>query len=358
MSDVPDPTLSAVVINYNGGERLVACIRSIHDHGVGVEEIILVDNGSQDGSVELALSAYPTTKVVRLNDNPGPSAARNRGLEAAANPLVLLADSDTRLTPGAVAEMLGARAKTGAAVVCPRLIFAPGEDVVQCDGAAPHFIGTLILLNANTAPDTGQPPVPVDGLISTFLLVDRAAALDAGGFNETFFFYFEDLEFGLRMRLRAHDIVSASRAVVVHDRGSGYSGLSFRGSGAYPQRRAYLSMRNRLLTIAICFRWRTMLVIAPALVLYEIATLALALHRGWLPQWAASWRWLLANRGHVAEMRQAVQSRRELPDRAILKGGPLPLTEGLVSNRVLKAMISALSAGLQLYWKVIRVAAG
>lgn len=349
--------LSAVVVNYNGGARLLSCVRSIHDHGTGVSEVILVDNGSQDGSVEEIVAAFPNTIVIRLNENPGPSAARNRGLEAACNRLVLLADADTRLTDGAVPELLGALQTTGAAIVCPRLVFAPEECTVQCDGAAPHFVGTLILRNADTAVNEGQAPYSVDGIISTFLLVDREAALSAGGFNETFFFYFEDLEFGLRMRLLGHKITCAPRAVVLHDRGTGYSGLSFRGSGAYPRHRAYLSMRNRLLTIAICFHWRTILVIAPALVVYELATVTLALARGWLPQWAGSWGWLLTNRRHISRMRHAVQSQRQLNDGAVLISGPLPLASGLVRSRVLAALITALSSCLAVYWRVVRVAA-
>lgn len=69
------------------------------------------------------------------------------------------------------------------------------------DGAAPHFIGTLRLLGAN-APN-GAPPAAceVAGCIGACMLLDRRRVLGVGGFNETYFFYFEDLEFSLRLRL-------------------------------------------------------------------------------------------------------------------------------------------------------------
>lgn len=351
------PMLSAVVVNYNGGQRLLRCMESILRHCPEVDEVILVDNGSDDGSADAVLSVFPETRVIRLNDNPGPAVARNRGLEAARGELVLLADADTRLTEGALSEMLAARLATQADVVCPRLVFAPDCQTVQCDGGTPHFIGTLILRNANGVQDEGGLPHEVDGLISAVLLVDRAAALAAGGFNETFFFYFEDLEFGLRMRLLGHRIVCAPRAVAVHDRGVGYAGLSFRGAGAYPRQRAYLSMRNRLLTIAICFHWRTILVIAPALLLYEMATLVLALMRGWVPLWARGWVWMFANAPEVWRIRRTMQTRRKLKDRDVLGGGPLPLAQGLFKSRLLGVATGAFSALLAAYWRLARVAA-
>ncbi|MFD0982805.1 glycosyltransferase family 2 protein [Tropicimonas aquimaris] len=351
------PMLSAVVVNYNGGKRVLRCVESIRRHGGMVEEIILVDNGSQDGSAEAVMAAFPETRLIRLSDNPGPAVARNRGLVAARGRLVLLADADTRLTERALELLLQTQSATGAAIVCPRLILAPGTGTVQCDGAAPHFVGTLILRNANAAPDIGGPPRDVGGIISACLLVDRAAALDAGGFNETFFFYFEDLEFGLRMRLLGHRIVCAPRAVVIHDRGTGYAGLSFRGTGNYPRQRAYLSMRNRLLTIAICFHWRTILVIAPALLLYELATLVLALMRGWLPLWARGWVWMFTHGREVRQMRRSMQARRKLRDSEVLAGSPLPLAQGLFKSRMLTVATEAFSRLLAAYWRLARVAA-
>ncbi|MEM6482106.1 MAG: glycosyltransferase family 2 protein [Pseudomonadota bacterium] len=356
MTEPTDTGLSAVVVNYNGGDRLLSCIQSISAFAPQVDEVILVDNGSNDGGPERVAEAFPEVRMLLLEHNPGPSVARNQGLQHACHRSVLLIDSDTQVTQGAISELLAGRDSTGAAIVCPRLLFLPNQDTIQCDGAAPHFLGTLILENANAEPDRGTAPHAVDGLISTFLLVDRDAALAAGGFNESFFFYFEDLEFGLRMRLLGHKILCASRAVVLHDRGAGYSGLSFRGAGGYPTRRAYLSMRNRLLTIAICFHWRTILIISPALLIYECATIALALARGWMPQWVNGWVWLITNRRQVSALRRDVQTRRCVPDSVVLHGSPLPLADGLFSSRPIGALVKILSGFFAVYWRVARVA--
>lgn len=356
MAETGEYGLTAVVINYNGGQRLLSCLQSLVDHAPLVDEFILVDNGSQDGSPEGAEQICPGLVIIRLQDNPGPATARNRGMKAAQNRRVLLVDADTQVTPGAIDELLAAQQATGAAIVCPRLVFAPENTTIQCDGAYPHFLGTLVLGNANARRDAGSAAHSVDGLISTFLLVDRDAALSAGGFNEAFFFYFEDLEFGLRMRLLGHTIACATRAVVLHDRGAGYTGLSFRGAGNYPKQRAYLSMRNRLLTIAICFHWRTILVLAPALLAYECATLGLVVLRGWIPQWAQGWAWIIANRHELRQMRNHVQHHRRLRDSAVLHGSPLPFADGLFRGRVSGALVRLLSRSFAAYWRIARVA--
>jgi len=296
--------------------------------------------------------------VLRLGANRGLPAARNAGLAAARGELVLLVDADVYVTAGALDQLCRAQAALAAAVVCPRVVFFPDGDRVQCDGAAPHFIGTLRLLGADAphgpAPAAGE----VAGCIGACMLLERRRVLEAGGFNETFFFYFEDLEFSLRLRLLGHVIACAPGAVVLHDRGEGTKGLSWRGHGRYPARRAYLTMRNRLLTLATCYRWSTLALLAPALLLYEIATLALALRRGWIGSWLCAWGWLARNAGSVRRQRQRVQAGRRLPDRAVLGGGPLPLADGLLGSTAARAAAGVLSLVLDRYWRLVRGLAG
>jgi GT2 family glycosyltransferase len=353
------PTVSAVVVNFNGGERVLACLRALDDLGGQLIEIIVADNGSTDGGPERIAATWPAARVLRLGENRGLPAARNAGLAAARGDLVLLVDADVYVTAGAVEELCRAQARFAASVVCPRVVFFPESDRVQCDGAAPHFIGTLRLLGAD-APHHGPAPAAgeVAGCIGACMLLDRRRVLEAGGFNETFFFYFEDLEFSLRLRLMGHVIACAPSAVVLHDRGEGTAGLSYRGRGRYPARRAYLTMRNRLLTLATCYRWSTVAVLAPALLLYEIATLALALRRGWGGAWLRAWGWLAGNVALVRRQRRRVQAGRRLPDHAVLVGGPLPLADGLLGSAMARTAAGALSRLLDRYWRLVRGLAG
>lgn len=346
--------LGAVVINYNGGAKVVRVIEALAELAPEITEIIVADNGSTDDSLAEIRARFPTVDILELGANLGLPNARNAGLARARSRYVLLLDADIYVTPGCTAAMLDMAKRYAAAVVCPRIVLVPDGSIVQCDGAAPHFVGTLALLNADV--ERRLPPVPagpVGGLIGAAMLLDRQVVIDAGGFNELYFFYFEDLEFSLRMRLLGHEIVRAPAAIVEHERGQGTVGLSFRGKGSYPKRRAYLGMRNRLLTIALCYSGRTLLLLAPVLIAYELATIAFAVSRGFIKEWWSGWSWLFANRQEILSQRHALQQRRVRPDRELFTATPLPLAAGVFEGRRLRRAIGVFDSGLTAYWRLV-----
>jgi GT2 family glycosyltransferase len=349
------PTLGAVVINYNGGHRILECLQALCRQTLALERIVVVDNGSEDGSPERIRERFEHVEVIELGDNQGLPAARNVGLAAVDSELVLLADSDIYLEPDALQRLVSARTETGVAVVCPRIRLIPERDVVQADGAAAHFVGTMVLLHAYTSVDR----VPtqrrsVGGCIGACYLVDRRTVVEAGGFDETYFFYFEDLEFMLRLAARGESFVCEPAAVAFHDRGEGTAGLSFRGTGQYPLRRAYLSMRHRWLTILIHYRLRTLLILSPALAVYELAVAAFAISRGWTLPWLKSWAWHFKNLPLIMRRRRAAQASRVRRDRDLLVGGPLPLAPGVAEAPATRAGVAVLSGLLNGYWRVAR----
>jgi GT2 family glycosyltransferase len=198
----------------------------------------------------------------------------------------------------------------------------------------------------------------VPGCSGGTMLLDRAKVLAAGGFDEAYFFYFEDLEFLLRLRTSGHQFVCEERAVVWHDRGVGTVGLSFRGRESYPARRAELVMRNRLLTVFLHYRARTLLVLTPALLAYEAATLCLAVTRGWTAGWLRAWAWQATNRQVILGKRRANAARRVRADRDVLSGGPLPLADGLLQSSAARGAVAVFSGALNAYWRLTRWAVG
>jgi GT2 family glycosyltransferase len=349
------PTVSAVVVSYNGGDRLLNTLQALHDQAVPLSAVIVVDNHSDDGTPRRIRERFPGVQVVDMGANVGLPAARNAGLRRAATDLVLMMDHDVYVDPECVERLVQRHRDDGAAVVCPRVRLVPERDVVQTDGAETHFVGTMVLRHAyRPAADLPTAATPVGACIGACMLLDRTRALAAGGFDEAYFFYFEDHEFGLRMRSLGHDVVCEPAAVVYHDRGAGTPGLAFRGRGAYPARRAYITIRNRVLTLLIHYRLRTLVVLAPTLVLYELASLALAVRQGHGRQWVRAWAWHVANAPAVWRRRRRVQRARTLRDRDLLVGGPLPLAPGLIRSRAVGAAVRLFSGALDAYWRVAR----
>lgn len=347
------PTVTALCLSYNGGERTYNTVAALTRQRYPLHEILLVDNGSTDGSLEPIRRDFPQVRIIS-QENLGLPAARNAGLRHATGDLVFMVDGDVYAEPDCLERLVEAHLSSGCAVVCPRIRLIPERDTVQCDGAAAHFTGNMILRHAyQPADQTPATPAIVDGCIGASSLVDRRKVIDAGGWDEAIFLYFEDHEFCTRMRGLGHRFYCEPRALVYHDRVT-TSGLTFRGKGHYPARRAFLNIRDRWNTILTNYRLRTLIVLLPAMLVYEAACLGIVAVRGWWGPWFKAVGWHLSHAGQTLRRRRAVQKRRVVPDRELLVGGPLPFTPGFVRSRWMRIGVSALSWGLNAYWRVAK----
>lgn len=349
------PAVGAFVVNYDGGERIVRTVDAILAQTIPPREVLVVDNGSRDDSVRTIRERFPSVRILELGENLGLSKARNEALRRMTTDLVLGLDADVYLASDALAHLVDTYLVSRPVVVTARIVLHEDPSTVQCDGAAIHFVGTLTLRHGFRSADSVPMEVAEIGAVSgACLLFDREATLAAGGFDESFFFYFEDLEFSYRMRALGHAFVCDERVIARHDRGAGTTGLSFRGTGSYPARRARLTMRHRLRTIFVHYEVRTILVLAPVLLLYELASFVVALGRGWIGEWFRSWGWIAGNAREIAQARRAIQRVRTRRDREILTGGPLPIAPGFARSGAARAALSILSAALNGYWKIAR----
>lgn len=354
-SDIADRSISAIVINYNGGEKLRDAVLAICAQTAPVHSIIVVDNGSMDGSVDSIQDIDPRVTILALGKNLGLTRARNAGLRVAESDFVLLCDNDVFPAPNALSCLLSTAVREDAALACPRIIYHPDRNTIQTDAAENHYLGLMSMRRPDT-PVTGaiSEVVPVNSAIGACYLLNRSQVLGCGGFDESYFFYFEDLEFALRLRARGLRIMFDSNAVVYHDRGKGTPGLSFRGAGGYPRLRAELLMRNRFLTIALHFQSRTLVVLSPALIVYEIVSFVYCLLRGWVSDWFKAWSWIVGHRQEIIERRRVLKRARKIGDKQLLSGGPIPFSAGFLGNSVQRVLAGVLSTALNAYWILVR----
>lgn len=354
-----EASVSAVVVNHDGGEPVLCCLRHLQAQSAPLAAIVVVDSGSGDGSPDCIRQAFPEVHVVELKSNLGPSVARNRGLSEVQTPLVLFVDDDVYLESDCVRLLTERLRSSGAAVAVPRLLLYPETDLIQLDGADVHFVGTMVLRHARADPAVVDARAGPIGVFSTScLLADRAALCNAGGFDEAFFFHFEDMELGLRLRSFGHRLIFDPAALAWHDRGAGTPNLSFRDRGSYPRRRAFLTIRNRLQVIWLHYQLRSIVLLAPALVLYEIASLVFVLRHGVISAWLDAWWWQITHARELVGRRRAIQRRRRVSDGELLIGGRVPLAEGVLGSRIERAGVNLLARCLDGYWRVVRRALG
>ena len=347
--------VSVVVVNWNGEAYLDACLQAVESMRGEVAEVLVVDNASTDGSLEMLAAKHPEARVVRMETNAGPAAARNAGMRAAAHRWVLALDNDA-LVPADLLEKLGraAAADEGAVVVQPRSVFESERDRVHYDGGGFHYAGVIALRNfyVPLAEAEGEGTVEVDCCVAVALLVDRDALLAAGGYDGTYFILYEDLDLSFRLRALGHRILSVEDAIVLHQGGT--SGISYRKGPKYPASRVFYHSRNRWMFLAKDYRWWTLAVASPGLLAYEIAWLGLAILSGGTVAWLRGKLAFARMLPHVLRERRAFQPRRRVRDRELLVGGPLTVTPAVGSGAIKRALLRGLDVVLRAWWLVAR----
>jgi GT2 family glycosyltransferase len=225
------PRLSIVIVNFNGGEHLERCLASLAQHPPGMtHEVVVVDNASTDGSLAAA-DARAVVRVIRLTENRGFSAANNVGLKATSGALVLLLNSDTLATAGALDALAGRlEADPRAAVAGPRLVDGEGRPELSFG----PMISPLAEVRQKVTMSLharGFGPVSrmverstrtehyVDWVSGACLLARREVAEKAGLLDERFFLYTEDVDFCATIRALGWKILFTPAAEIVHLRG-------------------------------------------------------------------------------------------------------------------------------------------
>ncbi len=212
------PFISLVIVSLDGRrhlERLLPSIRSQEDADCPVE-IIVVNNASRDGTTGWLARRHPDVRVLRNVRNEGFAAPCNRGAREARGTWIGFLNNDVVLEPGWLRAMT-ARARSEAASVYAGKILDAGGRRVQFGGAGMNFYGAAHETGAGL-PVEACPEGPGDLLFAcgASMLVRRDVFLDAGGFDPDFFAYFEDVDFGWRLRLFGHRILYAPEAVCRH----------------------------------------------------------------------------------------------------------------------------------------------
>jgi hypothetical protein len=264
--------VSVVVVNWNRKELLRACLASLARQ-TGVEsETIVVDNGSTDGSADMAAGEFGSC-VIRNSENRGFCEANNQGIAAARGEFIALLNNDAEAEPGWLAALLrvcGSRPEVGMAA-SKVLVW---EDPKRIDKA-----GHVIFPDGqNRGRGTGdvdrgqydreEEVLWPDGCAAMY----RKSMLDRiGGFDEDFFAYGDDAELGLRARIAGWRCIYTPDAVVRHHRGSTMG----KGSG----RRLELIERNRVLLALKLFPW-SLLVLNPLFFAVRVAAGLAAVGRG------------------------------------------------------------------------------
>ena len=352
----PAPTVSVVVTNFNGERYLPKMMAALAATGYPFHEIIVSDDASTDGGRLWLRCHHPEVRLITSAKNRGPAPTRNAGIFAATGTYVLLLDNDGHPYPDAIPPLVRAlEADPELVAVMPRVILASdGHDVVHYDGARTHLTGQMWLVNSHADPETvGCESVPLASMVGTAMFFRREAAVAIGGFEPAYYFYYEDHDFGTRMRLLCGPIRSCPESRIRHLGGT--ADLSFRVGARYPRRRIYLTPKNRWLFTLRTLEGRTLRWLLPILILHELAQFGFVLVKGWAEPVFLAWTWNLRHLGRTLRQREQIAARRIVPDAAILQDGPLPLHPGLLAGKPwARRLIRGLDGFFSRWYRLVR----
>jgi GT2 family glycosyltransferase len=238
--------VSVLVVNWNGARLLESCLASVHAQDYRQVEIIVVDNGSKDGSAEIA-ARDAGVRLIRNSDNLGFAVANNLGIEAADGEFVLLLNYDVQLRPDYVSILVSKLAQdSGLGSASGKLLRAEPRDTIDSAG---HVMYRNVWPTNRGEDELDGPafdaPEEVFGVCAAAGLYRRAmledVKIDGEILDGTFFAYLEDVDLDWRAQSRGWRSWYEPTAVAIHARSA---------SGAWGSARMQRHiLKNRLLLI-------------------------------------------------------------------------------------------------------------
>jgi GT2 family glycosyltransferase len=310
---MPQPLVSVVIVSYNSAADLPGCLESVLTGSAHSLEVIVADNASRDGSLDLVRKQFPTVSALNFGENLGFAAANNRVFARTQTPYILMLNPDTVIAPGGIDAMVEALQQDQSVGIVqakmlihdePRLINSAGikvnKSMCACDRGSYEL-------------DEGQydqiPDIPA--ACGGALMLRREVLEQVGDLDTTYFMYYEDFDLGLRARIGGWQVNLVPQARVYHK-------LKTIRAIANSD---YLDHRHRIYTMLKDMGADTLRWMLPRALRFDISEIR-RMQKGGAVRPAQmrrrAWYWNLAHLPGTLRKRHVVQARRKTPDRNII----------------------------------------
>ena len=300
------PACSVIVVNWNGRHHLDACLGALRGQTFADFEVILVDNGSTDGSAEFVRSAHPWVTLAPLPENRGFAGGNNEGIRRARGRYIALLNNDTEAEPDWLAELVAALERHDVGFCASRVLFFAERDVL--DSAGDYFASNGVAGKRGHLQEAGSYPEleEVFGACAAAALYRRSMLEDVGLLDEDFFLIFEDADLSFRARNAGYRCLYVPSARVYHKTNASI--------GTYSHTYVYYGQRNLELVYFQNMPLRPLIRHLPAHVFYGVLALAFFASRGRLWSFLCAKAAVLRRLPAILRKRRLVQARRVLSD--------------------------------------------
>lgn len=321
------PLASVVIANYRGETLLAPCLDSLRAQDTDLPfEVIVVDDGSDDGSADLVTSRYPEVKLMVNRRNMGPAAAKNVGAAEARGDYLAFLDNDVELHPSWMRYMLEAMTadhdRLGACA--SHIMLNSHSTVLNSTGGLINMLGYAWdrgIFNEDSK--TYSYSLRVMYACTAAMMIRRGVFEELGGFDERYRYLFEDVDLGWRMNIRGYRVAYEPRAVARH--------LLSSTMGRRRLRNQYLYERNRLRALLKNMERETLRLVRKELVFWfgqrmrsEMESGLTARQKAVLPlRMAQALVWNLIRLPDTLRLRKEVADTRVVSDLELISAGVL-----------------------------------
>jgi GT2 family glycosyltransferase len=335
------PTVTAVMLAYGAEPYLVDAVHAaLASTGVEIE-VVLVDNGCTSDAVH-QVKDLDRVRVLTPSENTGYSGGCLIGAAEARGTYLAFVNSDAIVAPEAIARLVAVAGEPSVGLAMGSIRLAPEPEVINTSGNPMHYVG-LVWTGGYGEPASAHSERRHVPIASGCCFAMRRALWEdmGGGFAREYFAYHEDTELSLRLWHRGLDLEYVPDAVVLHH--YEFSRTAFK---------QYLLERNRLALLLTTYQTRSLVLLAPMLLLAEAALFTAAVLGRWPGAKLRGYGWLWRNRKWVRARRVQLQRERVVPDRE--------LARRLLSSQVDPANVSAppgtpiFNLIASTYWRLVR----
>ncbi|MDH3277301.1 MAG: glycosyltransferase family 2 protein [Nitrosopumilus sp.] len=207
------PIISIIIINYSEKKLLSECLQSVKKTNYENYEIIVVDNKSDDYSVEFLNKEYPDIKVIKLSKNCGFAIPNNLAAKTAKGKYLVFLNNDTIVKPTWLEELLKCLEKDDRIKIAQSLLLKPDSSVDSSGDFIDHYG------RAYSKHDIPKKPRNILSAKAACMIIEKEFFLDLGGFDESYFATFEDVELGWRCWLYGFKVILVPSSIVIHKGG-------------------------------------------------------------------------------------------------------------------------------------------
>ena len=297
-----NPTVSIIIVNYCGKNLLKSCLESLLETNYKEYEVIVVDNKSTDDSISFLRKNYPEIQIIELNKNYGFATPNNIAAKTANGKFLVFLNNDTTVTPNWLSELVLAMENDRNITIGQSLLLNPSGTV----DSSGDFIGEL-----GIAFSSKEKPKKIKNILSAraaCMIIHKNDFLDLGGFDESYFASFEDVELGWKAWLWGYNVAIIPTSIVYHHVGQTVKKfsktISFHGTKNYVSllmtHAGFFSTFKILLKIGIFSLFRKQ-PNKESSQIFSVPSFKTTIHAN---------LWILRNLGKILKKRHQIQSRK------------------------------------------------